>query len=245
MRPGAVAVGLRACVGARRRTAGRLRPGPTPVGTERILARGLPRTGLIPWASHSACRAARRAGRRRAVRAVGTRRYPAPVRQPVLPARYRPAVRRTPVHRAPVRGARGHGAAVARRAIRRQAVSGVSGRRREAARRRAHARAARLVEARLGRHLSGAPQQLAVRRRRHRPARSGRRRRPPGRRGVHPGVFAWAGHRHRGPGRCRHVPPGTSWAGHPAAPQDMPYLTSVGREKSPVGPRRSIVINCT
>ena len=162
MRPGAVAVGLRACVGARRRTAGRLRPGPTPVGTERVLARGLPRTGLIPWASHSACRAARRAGRRRAVRAVGTRRYPAPVRQPVLPARYRPAVRRTAVHRATVRGARGHGAAVARCAIRRQAVSRVSGRRREAARRRAHARAARLVEARLGRHLSGAPQQLAV-----------------------------------------------------------------------------------
>ena len=157
MGPGAVAVDLRTCVGTRARTAGRLRPGPTPVGTERILARRLPRTGLIPWASHSACRAARRAGRRRAVRAVGTRRYPAPVRQPVLPARHRPAVRRTPVHRAPVSGARGHGAAVARRAVRREAVSGVPGRRRKAARRRAHARTARL-----GWHFSGAPQQLAV-----------------------------------------------------------------------------------
>ena len=82
-------------------------------------------------------------------------------------------------------------------------------------------------------------------RRRRRTARPGPRRRPAGRRGDHPGVFAWAGHRHRGPGRCRHVPPGTSWAGYPATPQDMPYLTSVGREKSPVGPRRSIVINCT
>jgi hypothetical protein len=59
-------------------------------------------------------------------------------------------------------------------------------------------------------------------RRRHRPAHSRLPRPPPGRRGVHPGVFAWAGHRHRGPGRCRHVPPGTSWAGYPAAPQDMP-----------------------
>jgi hypothetical protein len=93
--------------------------------------------------------------------------------------------------------------------------------------------------------LRGAAAAGRTRRRRHRPARSGPRRCPPGRRGVHPGVFAWASHRHRGPGRCRHVPPGTSWAGHPAAPQDMPYLTSVGREKSPVGPRRSIVTNCT
>jgi hypothetical protein len=162
VRPGTVAVDVLTCVGARGRTAGRLRPGPTPVGTERILARGLPRTGLIPWASHSARRGACRAGRRRAVRAVGTRRHPAPVGQPVLPARHGPAVRRTPVHRAPVRGARGHRAAVDRRAVRREAVSGVPGRRREAARRRAHARSARLVETRLGRYFSGAPQQLAV-----------------------------------------------------------------------------------
>jgi hypothetical protein len=82
-------------------------------------------------------------------------------------------------------------------------------------------------------------------RRRHRPARSGSRGRPAGRRGGRPGVFAWAGHRHRGPGRCRHVPPGTSWTLLSSAAGICPYVTSVGREKSPAGPGRSIVINCT
>ena len=38
------------------------------------------------------------------------------------------------------------------------------------------------------------------------------------------------------------VPPGLCG---PAAPQDKPYLPSGGREKSPAGPRRPIVINCT
>jgi hypothetical protein len=85
-----------------------------------------------------------------------------------------------------------------------------------------------------------------TRRRRRHPARSGPRRRSAGRRGVRPGVFACAGRSHRGPGRCRHVPPGTPPGPCcPAAPQDTPYLTSVGREKSPVGPRRPIVTNCT
>jgi hypothetical protein len=61
--------------------------------------------------------------------------------------------------------------------------------------------------------------------RRHRPARSDPRRRRPGTRGVHPGVFAWASRRHRGPGRCRHVPPGTSRAGQPspAAGHALPH----------------------
>jgi hypothetical protein len=81
--------------------------------------------------------------------------------------------------------------------------------------------------------------------RRH-PARSGPGLRLAGRRGVRPGVFARAGRSHRGPGRCRHVPPGTPPGPCcPAAPQDTPYLTSVGRQKSPVGPGRPIVINCT
>jgi hypothetical protein len=156
------AVCLRTRVCARRRTAGRLRPERTPpVGAERILAWAQPGTSLIPGRTHSA----RGAGRRRTVRAirtVGARRDPAPVRQPVLAAGHRSAVRRTPVHRAPVRGARGHGTAVARRAVRRVAVGGVPGRRRETARRRAHACAPRLVEARLGRRFSGPPQQVAV-----------------------------------------------------------------------------------
>jgi hypothetical protein len=83
-------------------------------------------------------------------------------------------------------------------------------------------------------------------RRRRRSSRSVPRRPPAGRRGVRPGVFACAGRSHRGPGRCRHVPPGTPPGPCcPAAPQDTPYLTSVGRAKSPAGPRRPIVINCT
>ena len=49
-------------------------------------------------------------------------------------------------------------------------------------------------------------------RRQHRPSLGPvHSRRPAGRRGDRPGVYAWAGRRHRGPGRCRHVPPGTSW----------------------------------
>ena len=162
--PGGVAVGLRASVGARRRADGRLRPGRTPpAAVDRILTRGLPRTGLIPWSPHYAPGARRL----RPVGAIGARRNPAPVRQPVMTPGHRSAVRRTPVprtpvHRAPVRGACGHGAGVARRAVRREAVGRVSGRRRETARRRPHARTARLVRARLGRHFPGAPQQLAV-----------------------------------------------------------------------------------
>jgi len=236
MRPRAVTVGLRTRAGTRRRTAGRLRPRPAPVGAEWVL----PRAGLIPWASHSAPLT----GRRRAVRSVGARRYPPPVRQPVLPARHRPAVRRTPVHRAPVGGPRGHRAGFARRAVRREAVSGVSGRR-EAARRRAHARASRLA-AWLRRRFSGAPQQLAVLVviDTVRPVRAGAVVRPVGAAfaqasspGQAIGIAAQAG-----VATFHQVPPGL---GHPAAPQDMPYLTSVGREKSPVGPRRSIVIYCT
>jgi hypothetical protein len=100
-----------------------------------------------------------------------------------------------------------------------------------------------------GRAGAGGPRVAAAAgrtRRRRRPARSGPRRRSAGRRGVRPGVFACGGRSHRGPGRCRHVPPGTPPGPCcPAAPQDTPYLTSVGREKSPVGPRRPIVTNCT
>jgi hypothetical protein len=171
-------VGLRASVGARRRAGGRraggrraggrraggrLRPRRTrPATVERILARGLPRTGLIPWSPRSTPRARRL----RAVRAIGARRNPAPVRQPILAPGHRSAIRRasvprTPVHRAPVRGACGHGAGVARRAVLREAVGRASGRR-ETARRRPQARTAGLVGARLGRHFPGAPQQLAV-----------------------------------------------------------------------------------
>jgi hypothetical protein len=156
------AVCLRDCVRTRRRPAGCLRPERTPpVGAKGILARALTRTRLIPGPAHSA----RGTGCWRPVRAirpVGARRDPASVRQSVLAAGHRSAVRRTPVHRAPVRGARGHGIAVARRAVRRVAVGGVPGRRRETPRRRAHACAARLVEARLGRRFSGPPQQVPV-----------------------------------------------------------------------------------
>ena len=161
-------MGQRASVGARRRAGRRaggcLRPRRTPpAAVERILARGLPRTGLIPWSPRSTPRARRL----RAVRTIGARRNPAPVRQPILAPGHRSAIRRasvprTPVHRAPVRGACGHGAGVARRAVRREAVGRVSGRRRETARRRPQARTAGLVGARLGRHFPGAPQQLAV-----------------------------------------------------------------------------------
>ncbi len=241
--PRGAAVSVRACVTARRRSAWSLGPGRPSPAAERILpggSWGLSRTRLIPRSSHSP----RGARRLRAVRAIGARRDPAPVRQPVLAAGHRPAVRRAPVHRAAVHRAAVHRAPVAGRAVRREAVSRACRRRREAAR-RAGARAVRLVEARLGRHFSRAPQQLAVLVVRCHPARSGPRRPPAGRRGGHPGVFAWACRRHRGPGRCRHVPPGTSWTCCPAAPQDLPYLMSVGREKSPVGPRRPIVINCT
>ena len=151
-------------VGARRRPGGRLRSGRSPpAAAEWILARRLPRTGLIPWPPHSAPGARRL----RAVRTIGARRHPAPVRQPVLPPGHRPAVRRAPghrpavrrppVHRAAVRGACGHRAAVARRAVGCEAVGQVCGRRREAARRRPHARTARLE-----RPFPGASQQLAV-----------------------------------------------------------------------------------
>ena len=208
-------------------------PGRSPPAAARFLAGGRCRTRLIPGASPSV----RRARRLRAVRAIGARRHPAPVRQPVLAAGHGSAVRR-----ARARGARVHRAAVARCAIRREAVGWVSRGRREASRWRAHARAARLAGA--------APLLVAgatgrTHRLRHRPAHPDPGRRSAGRRGDRPGVFAWAGHRHRGPGRCRHVPPGTSWTCCPVAPRDVPYLTSVGREKSPVGPRRPIVINCT
>ncbi len=92
---------------------------------------------------------------------------------------------------------------------------------------------------------SNRPRPLATRSpRRRRSARSPRH--VAGRRGVHPACAAWADHTHRGPDRCRHVPPGTSWTHCPAAPRDLcPYLLSVGRRKSPVEPRRLIVINCT
>jgi hypothetical protein len=182
--PGGVAVGQPAPVGARRRAGGRragvrrargrLWPRRTPpAAVERILARGVPRARLIPWSPRSTPWARRL----RAVRAIGARRNPAPVRQPILAPGHRPAIRgsslprtsvprtsvpRAPVHRAPVRGACGHGAGVARRAARCEAVGRVSGRRRETARRRPQARTAGLVGARPGRHFPGAPQQLAV-----------------------------------------------------------------------------------
>jgi hypothetical protein len=151
-------------VGARRRPGGRLRSWRSPpAAAERILARGLPRTGLIPWSPHSVPGARRL----RAVRTIGARRHPAPVRQPVLAPGHRPAVRRAPGHRpavrrppvqrTAVRGARGHRTAVARRAVGREAVGRICGRRREATRRRPHARTARLE-----RPFPGASQQLAV-----------------------------------------------------------------------------------
>jgi len=64
------------------------------------------------------------------------------------------------------------------------------------------------------------------------------RRRPAGRRGDRPGVFAWVGHRHRGPGRYHRVPPGTSWtvwssraAGH-ALPDECRSGEIPGRTKT-------------
>jgi hypothetical protein len=172
---------LLASVSARRRTAGSLRAvGAPPAAAERILPGGswsLPRTRLIPASAHPACGARRRS----AIRAIGARRNPAPVRQPVLAARHRPAVQRSPVQRSPVQrsrvrrpsvhGARVrrasvqrsrvHRAAVAGRAVGRVAVGRVSRWWWEASR-RAHARAARLTKARLRRHFPGAPQQLSV-----------------------------------------------------------------------------------
>ena len=231
-----MAVGRWASVGARRRVGGRLRSGrPPPAAAERILARGLPRTGPIPRSPRSAPGARRL----RTVRTIGARRNPAPVRQPVVATGHRPAVRRPPVHRA--RRSRGPRSSARRYPARGSARSRRPGFRQAA---RSGPAAAACANGPAG---AAFPRGVAAagRTRRRRPARSGPRRRPADRGGGHPGVFAWAGHRHRGPGRCRHVPPGTSWAGYPAAPQDMPYLTSVGREKSPVGARRSIVINCT
>ena len=152
--PRRVAVRVPAPAGVRRRTAGSLRPvRPPPVGAERISVRGLRRSGLIPRCSHSA----RGARRLRSVGAIGARRHPAPVRQPVLASRHRPAVRRTPVPGPPVPGP-----PVAWHAVRRETVGRVRGGRREAPRRRAHSRPARLAGSWLWRHISGPPQQLAV-----------------------------------------------------------------------------------
>jgi hypothetical protein len=246
--PGDPAVRVRPSVGTRRRrTAGSLRAGrSSPAAAERILPRRLPRTRLIPVSSHRA----RGTRRLRAVRAIGARRNPAPVRQPVLTTGHRSAVRRAAVHgarahRAPVHRACVYRAAVTGHAVRRVAVGRVSWGRREASR-RAHARAARLVRARLRRRISGTPQQLAV----FVVVR------------IVPAVRACAAvfpvgaalTQASSPGQAigiaalagvaafHQVPPGPCC---PAAPQDMPYLTSVGRGKSPVRRRRPIVINCT
>ncbi len=262
---GGVAVSVRACVGARRRSAWSLGPGRPSPAAERILpggTRGLSRTRLIPRSSPSP----RGARRLRAVRAIGARRDPAPVRQPVLAAGHRSAVRRAPVHGAAVDGAAVHGAAVhaGRRSWGRRSWGRRSWGRRSWGHRSAGSRQPGWPTA-AGSGPAGAcasgpargiPAGAAFRpvaavaartRRRRHPARSGPRRRPAGRRGGHPGVFAWACRRHRGPGRCRHVPPGTSWTllSSRAAGTCLTSLMSVGREKSPVRPRRSIVINCT
>ena len=236
--PRGAAVSVRACVTARRRSAWSPGPGRPSPAAERILpggSWGLSRTRLIPRSSQSP----RGARRLRAVRAIGARRDPAPVRQPVLAAGHRPAVHRAPVHRAAAVQA-----PVAGRAVRREAVSRACRRRREAAR-RAGARAVRLVEARLGRPFSRSPQQLAVLVvGAIRPVRARAVLRPVGAAvtqasspGHAVGIAAQAG-----VATFHQVPPGRCC---PAAPQDLPYLMSVGREKSPVGPRRPIVINCT
>jgi hypothetical protein len=245
--PGGPAVRVRPSVGTRRRTAGSLRAGrSSPAAAERILPRGLSRARLIPVSSHRA----RRARRLRAIRAIGTRRNPAPVRQPVLATGHRSAVRRAAVHgarahRAPGHRACVHRAAVARRVVRRIAVGRVCRGRRKAPR-RAHARAARLVEARLRRRISGTPQQLAVLvvvgivlpvRARAAVLPVGAALTQASSPGQAIGIAALAG-----VAAFHQVPPGPCC---PAAPQDMPYLTSVGRGKSPVRRRRPIVINCT
>jgi hypothetical protein len=227
-------VGVRVRAIGPRRAARSLRPWRPPPVADRFLAGRLGRTGLIPAAAPSA----RGARRRRAIRAIGARRHPAPVRQPVLAAGRRPAVLRTPVHRG------------ARCAVRPDALSIPGARvgrgRREASRWRAKARAAWL----LGRHLPGPSQQLAVLIVVSivRPVRAWAVPIP----GVRPvgaaiaqassprlavGIAAQAG-----VATFHQVPPGLYC---PAAPRDMLYLTSVGRDKSPVEPRRPIVINCT
>jgi hypothetical protein len=255
-----VPVRVLARVPARWRAARSLRPGRSPpVAAERILPRGSRAGLLLPAATHSA-RRARRPRRLRAVRPVSAGWNPAPVRQPVLAAGHRSAVRRASVHRARVRRASVH-----RPRVHRTAVSGctvgrvaagwvrvgwvrvgrVSGRRGEAPR-RAHARTALPMETGLRRHFPGAPQQVAVivvacivp------PVRARAVVRPVGAAiaqasspGQAIGIAAQAG-----VATFHQVPPGPCC---PAEPQDKPYLTSVGREKSPEGPRRSIVINCT
>jgi hypothetical protein len=259
VRPGGVAVCVCRRVAARRRTGRSLRRQRSPpVGAERILARAPPRTGPIPRSPHHALRPRRL----RPVRPVCARRHPPSVRQPVLMPRHRSAVRRTPVRRP-----RGHRAAVARRTSRAIAVGPATWRRREATRRRraqprpawlvlawlvlawlvlAWLVLAWLVLAWLGRHLSGAPQQLAVLvfvgivrpvRARAVIGAVGAAIVQASSPGQAIGIAAGAGI-----ATFHQVPPGR-WC--PAAPQDRPYLMSVGREKSPVGPGRPIVINCT
>jgi hypothetical protein len=161
---GRVAVSVRACVGARWRAAGSAGRA-SPPAADRILASGtggLSRTGLIPRSSHRACRTRRL----RAVRAIGARRNPSPVRRPVVAAGHRFPVHGAPVHgaadhRPAVDGSGAHGSAAAGRARGREVIGRVPRGRREASR-RAHACAVRLARARLGRRISGSPQQLAV-----------------------------------------------------------------------------------